>query len=196
MLWTHISVERKVLSVKSILRTISILVSTAASTYLPVLDDVRKNIASDGEYVGLERMPNLTPEDGDAQWFHENRLLIRNDEAILDKVPIVIRHGEKVYSASDGGGFLTYRAEFRMKDGQSVVVLRLFESDYVLFLRDKNGNAVDPYSDLKTYPVKFVSGQIEIEGVQYRRQALDKIELDRLAQMLGTEPLEKTHLSH
>jgi hypothetical protein len=173
------------------LLAVSLLFSAVAATYLPTLDDVHKNIASDGEYVGLERMPNLSPEDRDAQWFHENRLLIRNDEAILDKVPIVIRHREKVYSASDGG-FLTYRAEFRMKAGQSFVALRLFESDYVGILRDKNGKSVDPYGDLKTYPVKFVSGGIEIEGVRYRRETLDKIELDRLVQLLSTEPLEKT----
>jgi len=136
-------------------------------------------------------MPNLTPDDGDAIWFYENRLLIRNDEAILDKVPIVIRHGEKVYSASDGG-FLTFRAQFRMKDGQSFVALRLFESDYVGFMRNKNGKAFDPYAELKTYPVKFVSGGIEIEGVRYQQKTLDKIELDRLVRLLSTEPLEKT----
>lgn len=190
MLRTHFWVQRKVLTVKNILVAVSILFSTAASTYLPVLGDVHKNIASDGEYVGLERMPDLTPEDRDAAWFHENSLLIRNDEAILDKVPIVIRHREKVYSASDGG-FLTYRAEFIVKDGQSFVVLRLFQSDYVGFLRDKNGIAVDPYSELKTYPVRFISGRIEIEGVQYRHKRLGKIELDRLAQLLSTEPLER-----
>jgi len=189
--WTGLSVQRKVLDVRSILLALSFLFSTGAATYLSALDDVHKNIASDGEYVGLERMPNLTPDDGDAIWFHENRLLIRNDEAILDKVPIVIRHGEKVYSASDGG-FLTFRAQFRMKDGQSFVALRLFESDYVGFMRNKNGKAFDPYAELKTYPVKFVSGGIEIEGVRYQHKTLDKIELDRLVRLLSTEPLEKT----
>jgi hypothetical protein len=191
MLWTRISVQRKVLNVESILVAVSFLFSAVAATYLSAVDDGYKNVASDGEYVGLERMPNLTREDRDAAWFHENRLLIRNDQAILDKVPIVIRHREKVYSASDGG-FLTYRAEFRMRDGQSIVALRLFKSDYVGFLRDKSGKAVDPYSEMKTYPVKFVSGRIEIGGVEYRRKPLDKIELDRLLQLLSTEPLEKT----
>jgi hypothetical protein len=177
--------------VKSIFVPVTFLFSTVAASYLPGLDDVHKNIASDGEYVGLEKMPNLTPEDRDAAWFHENRLLIRNDEAILDKVPIILRHGKTVYSASDGG-FLTFRAQFRMKDGQSFVVLRLCESDYIAFARNKDGKAFDPYAELKTYPVKFFSSRIEIEGVEYRRKVLGKIELDHLVQLLSAEPLEKT----
>ena len=62
-----------------------------------------QSIVKDGDYVGLEKMPNLTPEDHAASWFHENSLVIRNDEAILDKVPITIRHGKKAYSPADGG---------------------------------------------------------------------------------------------
>jgi hypothetical protein len=191
ILWYGIAVQRKVIGVKSILVAVSVLFSAAAVGYLPALEDLHNNIASDGEYVGLEKMPNLTPEDRDAAWFHENRLLIRNDEAILDKVPIIIRHGKTAYSASDGG-FLTFRAQFRMKDGQSFVALRLFESDYIGFVRNKNGKAFDPYAELKTYPVKFFFSRIEIEGVEYRRKVLDKIELDRLVQLLSAEPLEKT----
>ena len=44
------------------------------------LSDVQKSIARDGEYIGRESMPNLTPEDPEATWFHENTLLIRNDD--------------------------------------------------------------------------------------------------------------------
>lgn len=82
-----------------------------------------ESTAKDGQYVGLEKMPNLTPDDRDAAWFHENTLLIRNDEAILDKVPVTIRHGKKTYSASDGG-FLTYRARFAKKDGHAKPIRR------------------------------------------------------------------------
>lgn len=93
-------------------------------------------------------MPNLTPEDHPARWFHENTLVIGNDEAILDKLPITIRHGKKSYSASDGG-FMTYRARFTSKDEQAVVRLRLFESDYVVFPVGKH----DQYTEIKEYPV-------------------------------------------
>jgi hypothetical protein len=92
----------------------------------------QQSVVKDGDYVGLEKMSNLTPEDRAARWFHENTIVIRNDEAILDKVPTTIRHGKKAYPAADGG-FLTYRAEFTRKDEQTVVRLRLFESDYLVF---------------------------------------------------------------
>jgi len=53
--------------------------------------DAHESNTRDGAYVGCESMPNLSPEDPEPAWFHENTLLVRNGEAILDKVPIVIR---------------------------------------------------------------------------------------------------------
>jgi len=155
------------------------------------LGDVQKSIARDGEYIGRESMPNLTPEDPEAAWFHGNALLIRNDEAILDKVPIVIRRGTKGYSASDGG-FMTYRARFTMIDGRSVVALRLCQSDYLVFPVNKH----DQYMEIKTYPVKVVPGGIEIDGVPYRPTKLKKFNLDRLTRLLSTEPLQKANTEH
>ncbi|HTY23034.1 MAG TPA: hypothetical protein VMC85_07880 [Desulfomonilaceae bacterium] len=163
-------------------------ISIAFVSY-PQHTDVLKNIISDGEYVGLERSPdNYTPEDRDATWFHENTLVIRNNEAILDKVPITIHNGRKTYSASDGG-FTTYRAKFIIKNGKSLVALRLCRSDYVLFPINKP----DPYAEIKTLPVKLVSDRIVIDGVQYRRTVLDKTSLNFLLRELKTEPLEKTN---
>ena len=52
-----------------------LLFSTAVVSYAQTVREVRKSVTSDGEYVGLERMPNLTPEDRDTEWFHENTLL-------------------------------------------------------------------------------------------------------------------------
>lgn len=41
-------------------------------------------IAQNGEYVGLEQMPNPMPDEKPgAKWFHENSLVMRNDEAIF-----------------------------------------------------------------------------------------------------------------
>jgi hypothetical protein len=104
--------------VKNVLVAIALLFSTAGGSYVQSLNSVRANIATDGEYVGLSKMPSLSPEDSDTAWFHENTLLVKNDEAILDEVPVTIRHGQKEYSASDGG-FLTYRARFIVKDGKA-----------------------------------------------------------------------------
>jgi hypothetical protein len=144
-----------------------------------------QSVVKDGDYVGLEKMPNLSPDDHDAKWFHENTLVVRNDEAILDKVPITIRHGEKSYPASDGG-FLTYRAKFTKKDGQRVIQMRLFESDYVMFPVGKH----DQYTEIKTYPVKFVSDEIEFDGVRYKLSKVEDWKLSRLLGLLSTEPLE------
>jgi hypothetical protein len=81
--------------VKTAFVAITLLLSMAVVSYTQTVNNPRKNVTSDGEYVGLERMGNLSPEDRDTKWFHENTLLIRNDEAILDEVPITIRHGRK-----------------------------------------------------------------------------------------------------
>ena len=142
-----------------------------------------------GPMLGFKRK-HVDPEDPKARWFHENRLLIRNDDAILDKVPVVVSHGKKGYSASDGG-FFTYRARFSRKDGQIFVALRLCQSDYLVFPADKH----DQYIEIKTYPVKIVSDRIEFDGVTYKPAAMKKIELGRLEQLLNTEPLEKNSAS-
>jgi hypothetical protein len=149
--------------------------------------------AINGEYVALEAMPNISPDEPDAKWFHQNTLLVRNSEAILDMAPVYFKGGQKFYSASDGG-FLTYRGRFFQKDGQSFIELRLFESDYVGFRVDS-----DPYKEITTRNVKFTSGGIEIEGIRYqktvlikyRRTVLSKSRRKELVDLLNREPVEK-----
>lgn len=172
---------------KGICIGIALLFFTAAN-YVRAVNDKHGGIVGDGEYAGLERMTNLTPEERDTAWFHENTLLIRNDEAILDKIPISIHHGKKEYSASDGG-FLTYRARLITKDGQSFVELRLFQSDYIIFRSRKDRQ--DEYTKIRTYPVSLAAGRIEFDRVTYRPAKLHRIDLDRLLRLLTTEPLEK-----
>jgi hypothetical protein len=82
-----------------------------------------------GEFVGMEEIKNYEPGQ---KWFHENSLLIRDNEAILDKVPLHIVKGKKQYSASDGG-FITYRGHFFGRDAQVFIALRAFDSDYIIF---------------------------------------------------------------
>jgi hypothetical protein len=139
----------------------------------------------DGEYVALEKLPNISPDDPGAKWFHENRLLVRNNEAILDMVPVWLKGGKKFYSASDGG-FLTYRGRFFQKDGQTFVQLRLFQCHYVAIPVGR-----DPYQEIKTRGVKLVAGEIGIDGVHYRRRALNADELERLLRLLSQEPMKK-----
>ena len=161
-----------------------------ALLYSSPLANTPQRLVQDGTYVGLHEETYVDPDDPKAKWFHENRLLIRNDDAILDKVPVIVSHGKKGYSASDGG-FFTYRGRFSRKDGQIFVALRLCQSIYVLFPADKH----DQYTEIKTYPVKIVSGRVEFDGVTYKPTGLKKIELNRLEQLLSEEPLEKNSAS-
>ncbi len=59
----------------------------------------------DGEFAGMEEIKDY---EAGKKWFHENSLLIKDDQAILDKVPLEIAKRRKEYSASDGG-FITHR---------------------------------------------------------------------------------------
>ncbi len=145
-----------------------------------------QNQPINGEYVALEKMPSVSPDDPDVKWFHENTLFVRNNEAILDMVPVSIRHGEKSYSASDGGS-LTYRGRFLQKDGQTFVQLRLFQSDYIVFPAGH-----DPYKEIKTRGVNLVLGQIDIDGVRYRRKTLDATRSNELLRLLTEKPMDKT----
>ena len=142
--------------------------------------------------MGLEKMPeHLSPDDPHASWFHENTLVVRNDEAILNEVPVVFHGAKKGYSASDGG-FITFRAKFVKKDGEPVIMLRMCQSDYlVVQVPVKPQERQDRYKETKTYPVKLNSDRIDFNGVTYKIAEVQKNELDRLVDLLHTEPLEK-----
>lgn len=140
-----------------------------------------------GDYMGLQKMESVTPEDKKTKWYYENTLLIRNGEAVLDMVPISIKNGEKEYSASDGG-FMTYRGRFIQKGRQLLISLRLFESDYIGFPI----GGCEPYSRINIYPVKLLNDKIEIQGVIYESKQMDKDVLERLQHGLSKEPMEYT----
>jgi len=65
------------------------------------------------------------------------------------------------------------------------VDLHLFQSDYVAIPVGR-----DPYKEIKTRSVKLVAGEIGIDGVHYRRKALNADESQRLLQLLSHEPME------
>ena len=159
------------------------IVGLYAVSLLPVTTQGYAGLDLSGDYVGLERMANLTPEDKDTQWFHENTLVVRGNQAILDMVPVEFRHGKKAYSASEGG-FMTYRGSLLVRNGRVFMALRMFESDYIEFAE---GEA--KYKEIKEYLVKHSAGRIEIDGVQYRRTALSKPERNHLLELLDRVPL-------
>lgn len=82
-------------------------------------------------------MANLTSNDPKPAWFHENILIVRNNEAILDEVPFTVRGGETGYSASDGG-FFTYRARFAEEQGKPIATMRLSKADYAVLVVSKD----------------------------------------------------------
>ncbi len=137
-----------------------------------------------GEFVGMEEIKNYAPRQ---KWFHENSLLIRDNDVILDKVPLHVVKGKKQYSASDGG-FITYRGQFFHKDGQVFISLRPFESDYIIFPT----GGCEPYSKVTTFRVEFTTHGIEIDGVLYRAATFSKQKTERLSQKLQNEPMEYT----
>ena len=144
-------------------------------------------LVADGNYMGLEAMASESPEEPDAQWFHENTLIVRNGEFILDELPVAIRGEEKSYSASDGG-FITYRGRFLIKNERLYVSLRPFMSDYIIF--PIGHNACEPYSRVDIFPVKNTDAGFWINGVRYQLHATDPDRLKELEGMLKSEPLK------
>jgi len=112
-----------------------------------------------GEFVGMEEIKDYEPG---RKWFHENSLLIKDNEAVLDKVPVEIVKGRKQYSASDGG-FITYRGRFSRRDGKLFVTLRPFDSDYIIFPT----GGCEPYSKVTTFRVEM--GGPRSSPIQKRR---------------------------
>jgi len=139
--------------------------------------------AVNGEFVGMEEIKNYEPGK---EWFHENNLFINNNEALLDKVPLEIVKGRKVYSASDGG-FITYRGRFFQQGKQLFISLRPFESDDIIF-----PTGSEPYSKVTVFPVKIMSHGIEIDDVLYRSTNLSEEKRIQLVIRLKMEPMEYT----
>jgi hypothetical protein len=77
-------------NVKNILLSIALASTLWGLARAQITGKNQSTIVRDGNYVELEKMPNISPDDLHAEWFHENTLVVRNDEAILDKVPIVV----------------------------------------------------------------------------------------------------------
>jgi hypothetical protein len=136
--------------------------------------------------MGFAPMPSENPHEPDAQWFHENTMIVRSGELILDELPLQIRAGEKSYSASDGG-FITYRGRFLIKNGRLYVSLRPFMSDYFFF--PAGPGSCEAYSRVDIFPVKLTEKGFWISGVFYQAQALAPDRLKQMESLLKSEPL-------
>lgn len=150
----------------------------------------RTTLPISGDFIGIQHDESQSPDEPGVKWFHENTLVVRGNEAVLDEVPFTVSKGRKTYSASDGG-FATCRGRFFEKDGKTFISLRLFQSDYIIFPVPVNGPRPDPYRAIRTYSVEVVSGELVIEGVRYKRKVLKKNITLQMLRYLKEQPLEK-----
>jgi hypothetical protein len=122
----------------------------------------------DGDYMGLEKMANLSPYNKDAQWFHENTLTIKGNKVTLEKVPIIIKKGKKEYSASDGG-FYTFEGNINLSKGKQILILKLINSDYApVRVSGNNDSPAQLKIDIKK------DGSLFIEGVLYKKKSITR----------------------
>lgn len=142
---------------------------------------------ADGAYIGLEPMPSQDPHQPDALWYHENTIVVRGGELILDEEPISIREGKKAYSASDGG-FITYRGRFLAKKRRFYASLRPFMSDYIGF--PIGSGSCEPYSRVDIYPIKVTEKGFWISGVLYTPSTIEAKRQNALENELKSEPFE------
>jgi hypothetical protein len=142
---------------------------------------------ADGVYMGLEPMASMNPHAPDALWFHENSILVRNGDFILDQLPIQIQGGERTQSASDGG-FITYRGRFLSKNGRFYASRRPFMSDYVFF--NTGPTACEAYSQIDIYPIKVTGQGFWLNGVLYKPTSVEARRFKELETTLKSEPIE------
>jgi hypothetical protein len=161
------------------------LIAVAGAAYsqvpAPPTAELSSPTIADGEYVGLEPMASEDPHEPDAQWFHENTIVVRKGDFILDESPVSIRDGAKEYSASDGG-FMAYRGRFLTIKGKLYSSLRPFMSDYIAF--PIGPRSCEPYSRIDIYPVKVTEKGFWISGVFYSKHVVDADQLKALESSL------------
>ena len=112
---------------------------------------------ADGQYVGREPLPSLSPDEPGAAWFHENTLTIRGTHAVIEKIPITIKGGKTLYSASDGG-FINYEGPVEHKGEHPILRMRVTLCDYVDVAQKKVNWEVTRQKD----------GSLRIDDVTYR----------------------------
>ena len=147
--------------------TRAFLILLACTLHAFAADPQQTQPLTDGTYVGMEPMPNISPDEPKARWFHQNTLTIKGDAATLSKSPVWFKNGKKFYSASDGG-FYTYRGTVSIADGHWSVELLLTDSGYVGVPIGKDGKPMPPKPQQFTI-TRTKDGSFLIGKVTYRR---------------------------
>jgi hypothetical protein len=118
----------------------------------------------DGNYYGYDPLPNLSPEDSQAIWYHENVLTIRGKDVQLTKRPYSRSNGVVIAQPADGG-FYTYKGNISAENGRTIVELHLESCEYCAV----PDNEKLPSRVSRAYIVQSVPNALfEIDRVRYR----------------------------
>jgi hypothetical protein len=121
-------------------------------------------VIEDGTYYGYDPLPNLSPEDPQATWYHENVLTIRGTEVQLSKRPYS-RSNDVVVAQPADGGFYTYRGVVKVEGGRTIVELHLDSCEYCAV----PDNEKLPSKVSRAYIVQLVPNALfELDRVRYR----------------------------
>jgi hypothetical protein len=128
---------------------------------------------SNGLYIGLEKMSNLSPGQN-ARWYHENFLLVDNDSIFLYKSPIQIIKKRKIYSASDGGFYYYYGESARTDSGMIVRLTRHYCDYCAMPIRmDTAMGFMYPIAKTETYKIDGNADGFSMGKVIYHRSTTD-----------------------
>jgi hypothetical protein len=144
---------------------------TGAITMLLVVGCTRAPFIADGTYYGYESMDNLSPDQPEAHWYHENVLTVRGQTIRIEKYPRWLVDDNVRFSASDGG-FYTFEGSMEAVAGRTLVKLRLAKCDYCAI---DVGDSL-PSKRTREYVVTYErDGSFELDRVRYRREADSKL---------------------
>jgi hypothetical protein len=119
----------------------------------------------DGTYYGYDPLPNLSPDDFEAIWYHENVLTIQGKQVQLKKRPYSRSKGVVVAQPADGG-FYTYEGSIKVENGRTIVELRLESCEYCAV----PDNEKLPSKLSRAYVVQSVPNALfELDRVRYRK---------------------------
>ena len=118
----------------------------------------------DGTYYGYELMANLTPDQPEACWFHENVLTVAGPTIRIATSPY-FQVGKEISSSASDGGFYTFEGSQSQLSGRTLVTLRQVNCDYCAI---RVNNPVP--SQVREYVVAFGdAGAFELNRVTYSR---------------------------
>jgi hypothetical protein len=118
----------------------------------------------DGNYYGYDPLPNLSPDDPQAIWYHENILTVQGKDVQLVKRPYSRSSGVVVAQPADGG-FYTYKGKISLESGRTIVELHLESCEYC----GVPDNEKLPSKVSRAYIIQSVPNALfEIDRVRYR----------------------------